>query len=561
MANAGFVIKERPHTVYLNGKNIGDLDVFAEEPNTKSLIGVSCKELHTTIPNTSDFNQFVTMLKVEKIKFGIFASATDISSSVLPLVDFHQKDSGLNLMLIKYDDIINLESLAHQQRSNEVALFFLNGFGLSSSGKTTLGSIHSATRKLGTGVSITCKNLIPINHWVEDPSHILNKDILELTNAKLLLHPYWVFNFSYYFDVRKPGTGEVLEDDSDEGQFIIDGYTGRRLGDADQMYQYLMNVYHTALITDTIIENNFTVNKLEQKININAIISDFKMNLAAERELTGSYEDRNGELKEITRRLSPNQIKIPKQDLVYLPSWELEYEARNKKFVKNYFAYDGEVIRDDFKECNQCRSQPSTLCSKCLSLSCENHTLVCIKCGEILCIKCSTKCASCKNAFCEKHIPKTKCAKCGKATCAICFTISCNECGISLCKIDNSKLRKFPCMMCKKNVCENCGKNCIDCNGGFCREHIPNTSCHTCHSLLCNNCSTSHCHVCTVLLCKKDLILCPECGKSTCGRHITSKKFGMFVSKNFCSDECLNNYEKDYTSKNVFGKFKKILKK
>lgn len=559
MANSGFVIKERPHAVYLGGKNIGDLDVLAEDPSTKSLIGVSCKEWLTTTPGTPEFNQFVAMLKVEKIKYGIFASATDISSAILPLIDFHQKDSGLSLMSIKFDDIKNLESLAHQQRSNEIASFLLSGLGLSSSGKTTLGNIQRSIRKLGNGSSITCKNLIPVNHWVED-SNILNNDLLELTSAKLLLHPYWVIEYSYSFDVRKPGTGEVLNNDSDEGKFIIDGNTGKRLDDRDPIYEYLINVYHTALTTETIVENNFSLNKIDQRININVIISEFKSRLAAEREITGSYPDRNEEMKYITRRLAPNQIKILQQDLIYLPSWKVEYQVKNKKFIKNYFAYDGKVIQDDFAECNQCRQIPSTLCSKCLALSCENHTLVCLKCSEILCTECGTKCASCKNAFCEKHIPNNICMKCGKTTCDDCFTISCNECGITLCKIDNSRLRKFPCMICRKNVCENCGKNCIDCNSGFCREHVTNTSCHICHSLLCHNCAISHCHVCNVLLCKKDLIQCTECGKNTCGQHIKSKTFAMIKSKNFCSDECLNTYDKDYSTKGVLGKLKKIIK-
>ncbi|MGI0006758.1 MAG: restriction endonuclease [Nitrosotalea sp.] len=557
MANSGFVIKKQPHSVYLDGENIGDLDIIAEETNTKSLIGVSCKEWLTVTPGTTEFNQFVTMLKVEKIKYGVFASATGIASTVLPLLDFHQKDTGMHLMLLKYDDIKNLESYAHQQRSNEIESFFLNELSLSS-GKTTLANIHRSTRKLGTGISLTCKNLIPINHWVEAPGHILNRDLVELTNAKLLLHPYWIIEYSYFLEVRKPGTGEVLNDDSGDGKFIIDGYTGRRLEEGDSIVQYIANIYHTVLSSDTIVEDDFTISKLEQKININAIISDFKTNLAAECEITGSYPDRNGELKEITRRLSPSQIKILQQNLIYLPSWELEYKARNKKFVKNYFAYDGKVVRDDFVECVQCRNIPSILCSKCLSLSCENHTLVCLKCNEILCIACGTKCASCKNAFCEKHIPSSECAKCEKPTCENCFTISCNECGISLCKIDNSKLRKFPCMVCKKNVCENCGKNCIDCNSGFCREHVTNTSCYTCHSLLCNDCAISHCHVCTVLLCKKDLIECPECGKNTCGRHNMSKKFGMVINKNFCSEECLKKFDNEYRSSGVWGKIKKV---
>ncbi|MGI0060353.1 MAG: hypothetical protein ACREBJ_11370 [Nitrosotalea sp.] len=37
-----------------------------------------------------------------------------------------------------------------------------------------------------------------------------------------------------------------------------------------------------------------------------------------------------------------------------------------------------------------------------------------------------------------------------------------------------------------------------------------------------------------------------------------SKKFGMVINKNFCSEECLKKFDNEYRSSGVWGKIKKV---
>lgn len=134
-----------------------------------------------------------------------------------------------------------------------------------------------------------------------------------------------------------------------------------------------------------------------------------------------------------------------------------------------------------------------------------------------------------------------------RAVCTECFSTGCQK-------------HRHLCTSCNKIVCQKCAKFCIDCNSPFCSTHKPTKRCGECHSPLCDNCSINECKTCKVTLCKKDGNNCVECSTLVCSSHTYSKKYTL-ITKNFCSNSCLDKFDSHYQSSGMFGKFKKVIGK
>lgn len=143
-----------------------------------------------------------------------------------------------------------------------------------------------------------------------------------------------------------------------------------------------------------------------------------------------------------------------------------------------------------------------------------------------------------------------QCSLCKHSTIAIC-----TEC-FSTCCDKHSRA----CKKCAKILCEKSAKVCVDCMTSFCSEHMPKTNCGICRSVLCKNCSAVSCKACQTVVCSSHRQKCIECSAYVCMSHLSSKKYAL-ITKNFCSQSCLNNFDENYKSSGMFGKFKKIIRK
>lgn len=143
-----------------------------------------------------------------------------------------------------------------------------------------------------------------------------------------------------------------------------------------------------------------------------------------------------------------------------------------------------------------------------------------------------------------------QCGLCKHSTIAIC-----SECHLTCCDKHSRA-----CKTCEKILCEKSAKICVDCMTSFCSEHTPKTNCGICRSILCDNCSTISCKGCQTVVCSSHRQKCIECSSYVCNTHVLDKKYAL-VSKHFCSQSCLNNFDENYKSSGMFGKFKKIIKK
>lgn len=558
LSKAGFTILERPHQVKLGDQTVGDLDVFAEEPYTHERIGVSCKEWFGATPGSQEFSHLVEMMEIENIKYGIFASAKDVAETMYARIEHTATTKGLVIFVLDSKEILKLEEWLYARRDLDIEYYFKEKFGFSFEKKGTIGDFIKSQHR-SKGKTVECDFLIPINRLNEIPESIENSKILVEEESTLTLTPYLVMSYNLEFWIRHPSTGQVLEETKDNGTIIIDTIRGKVLDEKDELYKQIERNYTHAELHSTIHEDGFIVNKLQPMINVNEFVSNHRRKIASDNEIEARYTTQRGEFRTIQKRPRPEDVKILTKTITYLPTWNLKFSAGTKTYTRSYYAYDGKTINDNLSSCQKCNNTTVLICTTCYSTTCKSHRLRCKTCNELICTSCGEKCVVCKTEFCNEHKPQQKCGKCGHTVCSNCFTIACSECKILICNNELQTTNRFPCRICNRIICSNCGKSCADCKNGFCPDHLPQTHCENCETMLCDTCLSITCNECKKILCPKHRNKCIMCSSITCGSHEISKKYSV-LKKKFCSQYCMSIFEKDYQTLGKFGKFKKLLK-
>lgn len=452
LSSAGFVVKDQPHIVYLNGENVGDLDVLAVDPNTSTLIGVSCKEyLSSNVPGSQHFSHFAQMLEYENIKYGIFASATTVASTFQSLVEY-QRQKGKTIIVLTEDEIKQLEKFAFSNQKWELENYFRTALGIESKGKTTIGHSINAQKTVFIGKTVECENLIPVQFWNTPPAYIKNPDFTS-DDAVLRLEPFLVVKYDLHFDpIRHPRTNEILAEPMYvEGTKIIDLGKGKILDEDDPISEHLGRYYQNAVSNTPIIEKGFTIKKIETIDNGKVLVNRIKSQVASENVRRADYLDGKQERVEKVQAAKADEVHTLIHK-VYLPIWEVIFKLGGNVYKRTYFAYDGDSIYDEMKNCKICKKQTSYVCVECGATVCDAHEKGCRICSIVLCTKCATSCVDCKSGFCKSHKPKT--------SCGVCNLILCDDCNTRLC------------VKCNQIICPSHYENCEECTSIVCENHI-----------------------------------------------------------------------------------------
>jgi hypothetical protein len=452
----GFQIKELQHRVIYNGQNIGDLDIVAEDPKTHVVIGVSCKEWLSGPPGSEQFSHFIEMLENENLKYGIFASATSIPETIFARVSFARDKKGINIILLDYDKILQLEGWAHAKQEWQIEADLRSGFGLETSKSATLGDIKQAQRTNFRGRSIQCDGLlIPVNYQNEPPDYLINRNFAA-SSSVLTLKPFLVIEYNLHVEAREPRSRVLIEERDVSDIAVVDASTGEQASENSLIFDHLEKYRNHAESQQTIQETNFTIEKGEPRINIGEIIKIVRDEIVSNNEIRTSYTDANQRSIPIIVRPKPSDVRIPRTDIVYVPIWSVTFTLGNKSYNRAYFAYDGTTITDEMRNCSLCKNLTIAICTECYSTICENHKEKCSKCDAIICEKNANICIECDSAFCSKHKPKNSCTVCSSILCEKCDTTTCSACNHS--------------------VCSNHYKSCVECPKIVCDTHVISKS-------------------------------------------------------------------------------------
>ncbi|MFI5416592.1 MAG: restriction endonuclease [Nitrososphaerales archaeon] len=452
--SADFVIKEQPHRIMHKGKQIGDLDVLAQEPSSGEIIGVSCKDWHGQTPGSEQFSHLVEMLEFENLKYGIFASSGDIANT-LPIRAEHVRNTkGINIVLLDHEEITRLKKLTYSKQSTDIEEYFKTRLGLSASKRRTVADEIRAQKPVTIGRTVGCERLLPINFWNESPLYIINNHDLVPSESTLKLEPYLVINYRLHVQMRHPGTGKLKESDN-SGFVIVDAAQGTILAENDLVFKHLIKYYTNAETHASIQEKGFTIKKTESSLDQREIVQSVREQIAAQNEIRTRYTTAKNEQRQKIVRPRADDVRIIGSYLIYVPVWDVRFNLGDKTYQRIYFGYDDDdVILDEMSRCQikSCEYDTRSICLACHSTTCDNHSRPCVMCSNILCELCTHACVDCRKNFCDEHEPQTVCGICRSTLCQNCSSVPCTEC--------------------KTAICSNHREKCIQCNNYVCMSHI-----------------------------------------------------------------------------------------
>lgn len=443
--NAGFIVGNNPVSVKSHGQIIGDLDIVAQDPKTGKLIGVSCKEYFTTNPSSENFSHFVEMLEHESMTLGIFASATDISNRVEPRVKDTLYRKGIRILLLKDENILNLENLIYEKKFSIVEEYFRKNLFLDHDENISVKDMRS--QNLIYGKTIKCENILPLNFDnAHMPEYVINGNNFSPTTSLLYLEPYFVLDYGLTVEARNPETFDVIGRKEENGTYFIDASKGRILDKNEKIFEHLKKYCTNYIPNESISEYGFTIQKLEKRIDFGEYIKKIKNDIAVRNQIRKDFTNLKGQSQTVVVKPKGDQVHVLSKHFVYVPIWYVEFKLGTKSYKRKYFAYDGDVLIDDLAQCNLCKKHTRSVCTTCYATSCEDHRKDCVTCSKILCANCAKMCIECgKISFCSTHVPKTACHICKNMMCQNCSNITCKVCNMTTCKYH-------------RNGCSNCSQ-------------------------------------------------------------------------------------------------------
>lgn len=452
--SADFVIKEQPHRIMHKGRQIGDLDVLAQDPSSGEIIGVSCKDWHGQTPGSEQFSHLVEMLEFENLRYGIFASSGDIANT-LPLRAEHVRDTkGINVVLLDHDEITRLKQLAYSKQATSIEDYFKTRLGLSTGKKRTIADEIRAQKDVRICRTVGCERLLPVNFWNEAPRYIMNNRNLVPSDSVLRLEPYLVINYRLHVQAQHPSTGKLRKQNDGGRIVIVDAAQGTVLSENDPVFKHLTKYYTNAEMHVSVQEKGFTIKKTESFVNQREIVRTVREQIAAQNEIRTHYTTAKNEQRQKIVRPRADDVHIISTYLIHVPIWDVTFSLGDKTYQRAYFGYDdGDVIADEMSKCQirPCEYDTNSICLACHSTACDNHSRPCAICSDVLCELCAHTCVDCRKNFCGVHKPSTICGTCKSILCQNCSSVLCAEC--------------------KTIVCSNHRKKCIQCDGYACNSH------------------------------------------------------------------------------------------
>jgi len=337
------------------------------------------------------------------------------------------------------------------------------------------------------GEKITIEHALQLNTNFIDATHLdlINKDKVTVTDVKLVYHPYIRYKYHFKRLYRDPAKGQHNFDD--HGTVVIDLLDNRILnappvrmavGVAQALTQTFSvkgrqeNLRRTSLLHEVIantplgeasitISQDYRITKLTvdySKRDLNRIVLEYIIDKNSRTiQYTVDSTVVFSDMKTVEFVPAKGDIHLEKGEVVYVPKWEIHFNAFGIIYSREVLACSGKILEDTIAYCPdhfkmgilQVRKKNTAVCEKCGAAFCNDHILTCEVCKKMICKMHAIVCSSCKKAFCEDHISK-KCGICGGDICDACARV-CSICGK---KVGNDHILR--CDVCGKEVCSSC---------------------------------------------------------------------------------------------------------
>ncbi|MEM0342905.1 MAG: restriction endonuclease [Thermoplasmata archaeon] len=243
--------------------------------------------------------------------------------------------------------------------------------------------------------------VLPINtdFFTASALSVRNSGFVKLFSARLLYHPYVIVKYRLQARRSDPtGRSHLIED---KGTYFVDALDGDIINREKSLIEGIGTFFKTreerrqskeekwvsedlsrieAVTRPVLSTKDYEVSVAEPDVTeADAVdivrfhvIKKNTKNLTYQAKVRGEYEIR--QLKVVPRK---NEVSIRGTKLVYVPKWNLEYEAGERTFSKEILASSGRVLVDDLARCSTCtvlRKPSFVVCEVCGIPLCEKHS-------------------------------------------------------------------------------------------------------------------------------------------------------------------------------------------
>jgi len=348
------------------------------------------------------------------------------------------------------------------------------------------------------GETIKVENAFPIKVNFSEAAEIRlkNKDKI-MMNGTLSYHPYYIVSYSYHAVFKDPtkkvhrfrDSGKVFIDALDGSVLnptplktlasvtqVLKGVISKRAREESKRAKKLIEEMEIGTPKNYKVrpEEDYGVRVLQPSISKRSLAKsaiNYIVQKNTER-IVYTPKSRKSEFlpetKSITYVPKTRDVNIKSIRLVYIPKWEINYEAFSKTYTKEVLAFSGTVLEDTLQYCPRhiglLKKENVAICEVCGQALCKEHVFQCPVCGKWLCEDDGVSCEDCKRIYCPDHI--LKCEICGQPLCSGCKQIcpicgktvgkkhmrTCDNCGVSACTDCTTTTG----IIRRKTLCKNC---------------------------------------------------------------------------------------------------------
>ena len=345
----------------------------------------------------------------------------------------------------------------------------------------------SVGRTPNLGEKLVIENVLPLtfDFTYATALTLVNKDKVQVMDAKLVFHPYIRFMYSFSRKWRDPS--KETHDFNDQGMVVIDLLNNELMNppvvkDLGSVTKALVQSfsskgsqenYQRKIIFREVAENRplseitrtrgeeYQIQKLaveyaKRDVNHTAIDYIIEKNTHL---ITYTVDSKNSFSPFKTAEFVPKRedITLKTGEIIFVPKWTIHFNAFGSVYTREMLACSGQMLEDTIAYCPlhfklgalQVNPRNTGVCEKCGRGFCSSHGRQCEVCKVWLCDFHSVQCSSCKRVFCREHIPKT-CGVCGKDMCTDCVLV-CPVCGKEY-GMDHA----VRCNTCDQFVCGSC---------------------------------------------------------------------------------------------------------
>lgn len=227
-----------------------------------------------------------------------------------------------------------------------------------------------------------------------------NPQAVQLQTAKLFYHPYILVKYRLRSERTDPtkkkhvvvddGTAVVDALDGDvinPGTGILSSIGGLLKNAQERAESKSEKIVYNDLLSlspekQTILKtSDYDVSVAEAEVSEESAISLMKDYVVKKNTKTVTYQKgRKEDLDISTMKIVPKkkEIILRGSKLVYVPKWDLQYEAADWSFSRRFVASSGGVVEDPLAKCDKCKlmKKPAeVLCEVCGRPLCEKHSV------------------------------------------------------------------------------------------------------------------------------------------------------------------------------------------